>query len=727
MSVTNIKDHLESAFLDQLESWGIDEEEAKHRGLEVKSEREVEDFIPITSRGQVKAAIPIPYWNWDGEPLIHRTVKTNGGHFIRLRMVYKPGQFGTTTDNLAKYAQEKGTDPLLYVPKPPVGGFLLDEDPKAEGYTWRDIIEDTSETIVITEGEMKAATACAYHIPTIALGGVWSWRSLKKGVTFLEQLTEIDWKQRRVILLFDSDVAIKKDVAMALNELAEMLWHKGARVFVAHLPQAIIDDDGKILKQDKIGLDDFINIAGLEPLIDIMAQAPPMTAVSQLFELNKTLCFVRSLGTVYNRESAVIYQAASLERSFANVEHQIIKYDGVDGNGDPLFKGKRANIMHEWLSWPLRMTVEDLTYEPGQDEYLTDPATRKSLVNVWRGWGCNPKPGDTKLFDELVEWMLQAHTPEERKWFWQWMAYPVQHPGAKLNSAVICQGPQGSGKTFIGTCLGKIYGTNYTKATQQMLQNDFNGFMHGKQFVLADEISGTGSAEHRRVADQLKGWVTDETIMINRKNKEQYELPNHCNFLFTTNHLDAFYLELDDRRYFIIEMPEKREQEFYDKLVAWRDSAEGPAALMARLMEIDLEGFNPSAEAPYTHHKVTMRREALTSLGEWLQDTFFDGPIVCGGAEVHADLWTADQIKTWYEAATGAKTSHKYVGQDLARLGAKRVNNGTQIKNITPTIKKARLWAVRNQLKWLNADLDQIRAHFKKHHASTEAIGQHEG
>jgi nicotinamidase-related amidase len=182
-------------------------------------------------------------------------------------------------------------------------------------------------------------------------------------------------------------------------------------------------------------------------------------------------------------------------------------------------------------------------------------------------------------------------------------------------------------------------------------------------------------------------------------------------------------MERDDRRYFVIEMPEKREQEFYDRLVAWRDG-DGPASLMQKLLEVDLEDYNPSAEAPCTEHKETMRRDALTSLGEWLQDMLFDGPVVCGGAENKCDLWTTDQLKTWFEAATGAKTTHKYVGQDLSRLGAKQVHRGRQIKSLTTTIAKARLWAIRDQAKWERADLDQIRDHFQKHHASIEALGK---
>ena len=44
------------------------------------------------------------------------------------------------------------------------------------------------------------------------------------------------------------------------------------------------------------------------------------------------------------------------------------------------------------------------------------------------------------------------------KWLLQWMAYPLQNPGAKMGSAVVMHGPQGTGKSLIFTTLAEIYG-----------------------------------------------------------------------------------------------------------------------------------------------------------------------------------------------------------------------------------------------------------------------------
>lgn len=120
------------------------------------------------------------------------------------------------------------------------------------GYSER--LNDRFIPLRITEGELKVEAATA-HDPdrvTIGLGGVNSWRDRYDGGE--ESRPLVDWDEitllgREVRLCFDSDLD-KPQVAAALQELADFLSRRGARVLIEVLPHGL---DG-----ERLGIDDLI-------------------------------------------------------------------------------------------------------------------------------------------------------------------------------------------------------------------------------------------------------------------------------------------------------------------------------------------------------------------------------------------------------------------------------------------------------------------------------------
>jgi putative DNA primase/helicase len=60
-------------------------------------------------------------------------------------------------------------------------------------------------------------------------------------------------------------------------------------------------------------------------------------------------------------------------------------------------------------------------------------------------------------------------------WLLDWLAYPLQNPGAKMQSCILIHGAQGAGKnTFFGTLL-EIYSNEYSvEFGPAQLENRFN-------------------------------------------------------------------------------------------------------------------------------------------------------------------------------------------------------------------------------------------------------------
>src|SRR5262249_14129309 len=159
----------------------------------------------------------------------------------------------------------------------------------------------------------------------------------------------------------------------------------------------------------------------------------------------------------------------------------------------------RRELGPDWLKSPSRREFESMVYEPAKPPFFDD------VVNRWRGWGCNRRPGSIHPWATLLNHFFGAGTAE-RKWFEQWCAYPLQNPGMKMATAVIIHGAkQGTGKTTLAETLCRIYGTNAARITESQLTSDFNDWARDKQFVAADEVTG---GDKRAVADRLKLMIT---------------------------------------------------------------------------------------------------------------------------------------------------------------------------------------------------------------------------
>ncbi|MHB0925866.1 MAG: DUF5906 domain-containing protein, partial [Gallionellaceae bacterium] len=128
--------------------------------------------------------------------------------------------------------------------------------------------------------------------------------------------------------------------------------------------------------------------------------------------------------------------------------------------------------------------VDQVGFDPAGDD-------KTIKLNTWRGWPLEPKKGSCELLLELLSYLcgLEKNSEEIYRWLLCWMAYPLQNPGAKMSSAVIMHGPQGTGKSTIFQTLSKIYADYATVLNQRGLEDKFNAdWVDTKLFLLAEEV-----------------------------------------------------------------------------------------------------------------------------------------------------------------------------------------------------------------------------------------------
>lgn len=593
--------------------------------------------------------------------------------FYRLRYL----RLGGDSKDDIRYTNEPNAGVVAYFPR------IID---------WPSVIKDADATIIITEGELKAAKACAEGFPCIGLGGVWNFRSSSLGTTFLGELEAINWVKRRVYIIYDSDIIVKVGVQDALNSLAEELMERGALPFIVYIPDG---DNGK-----KQGLDDWcVNNPG-STIYDLCARHQPLTQVRKLWELNESIIYVKREGIIVDIHSRNKMGSSQFKEVYSNVDYSELLINDA-GN----ISLKKAPIPLSWLKWKLRSEVNSMTYQPGKPSIIEPGNPSKSAFNLWPGWGCEPVEGDIQPFMDLIENLFQGSPKEDIDWFLDWCAYPFQYPGIKMFSCVVIHGRRhGTGKSLVGYTLGRIYGDNFTEITQDNLHGGFNSWAEAKQLVMGDDVTGSNK---RADNDVLKKMITQRKLRVNVKFMPEYEVPDCINYLFTSNHPDAFFLEDDDRRFFIHEvLSQALGEDFYMDYMLWLDTT-GPSALFHYFLQRDLGNFNPAAAARRTTAKEQMTADTRSDLGDWVYKLKLDPDSILklGQMVIPGDLMTSTELLAIYDPEGVKRVTANGLSRELRRAGVERANNGQPIRGPNGL---DRFYIIRNADKWSKCEHKEL-------------------
>ena len=246
--------------------------------------------------------------------------------------------------------------------------------------------------------------------------------------------------------------------------------------------------------------------------------------------------------------------------------------------------------------------IDEIGFDPsGKDEYVK--------LNTWRGWPLKPKAGKCELLLDLIDYLCRRDTnPEESAaWLKKWLAYPLQYPGAKMQSAIIMHGPQGTGKSTVFRTYAQIYGyrgnpyRNYAIVLdQKALASNFNPDWDDKLFVLAEEV--VNSADKWQLKNELKELVTGDTMRIEGKFLNAVHKKNRINMVFLSNENQPLPLDIGDRRHHVIYTPEALPKDFYAELAEELKHG-GVEAFYDYLLNLDLTGFNEDSTPPLTDAK----------------------------------------------------------------------------------------------------------------------------
>lgn len=266
-------------------------------------------------------------------------------------------------------------------------------------------------------------------------------------------------------------------------------------------------------------------------------------------------------------------------------------------------------------------TAYDLLYDPQQCNDVFIHNEGKVYVNTYVRNYPEPDP----LRAEAAGAILNEHLgnliaePEYRRVILDFMAFIVQNPGTKIRWAILLQGAEGCGKTYLAEAMSAVLGAGHVKPVDsEAVKSQWNDWAYGNQLVAVEEIRIAGQNRHE-IMNRLKPLITNDTICISQRFRDARNVANKSNYMLFTNHHDALALNDTSRRYFVVKSALQTKKQidalggeaYFDRIFSMlNDNASG---LRAYLEEHQIDpAFKPDGRAPATTYLAQLINDAAT-------------------------------------------------------------------------------------------------------------------
>ena len=178
------------------------------------------------------------------------------------------------------------------------------------------------------------------------------------------------------------------------------------------------------------------------------------------------------------------------------------------------------------------------------------PANTFNIFEGFKSEFLQPVPEDhvSGPIEPIIHHLSNVITGEEHVcWLLDWMANMIQSTNKPTTVAVFIQGSQGDGKDIIFDFFRNyVIGTKYsfqTESSESLFGRFSSGRVH-KVFVCFDEVDGADLIGNHRQSP-LKNAITGDKVEYEVKGVMRTDVPNMCNFLFTSNNPNPIPIPAD--------------------------------------------------------------------------------------------------------------------------------------------------------------------------------------
>lgn len=272
------------------------------------------------------------------------------------------------------------------------------------------------------------------------------------------------------------------------------------------------------------------------------------------------LIVIRSMKT--NKVNDVEYdrwKQEDVKKMYANVKSFVLNGDGEKG-------GESIIPINVWLASPNVLCFKNIVFNPRPYNMLT--CCTPFELNTYVGMAYPAKGSKlnaTQLksleekelrpfFDHIKNIWCQGNQ-EYFAYIYNWIWSKITRPWFHIETAIVLQSEQGSGKGIIIEKVAEVVGQRYLstpKSLDQICGGAFNEYYYKHCLIMfLDEAMFAGS---KATKNQVKTVITDKNISVNEKYLPTYQLENFSSIIMASNEEHAINCEVKNRRYFTLRL-----------------------------------------------------------------------------------------------------------------------------------------------------------------------------
>ncbi len=336
---------------------------------------------------------------------------------------------------------------------------------------------------------------------------------------------------------------------------------------------------------------------------------------SRLANLNERFCILPVAGKmrileftkVRDRQMAVFYTPYDFKVMLDNV---LVK------TGKDKFMGQGS----WWLTQSKRRQYDGLVFHPGEIDVVN------GRLNLWQGWGIEPKKGNWGLLKQHIFDILANKNKEFFDYIVWWTAWTLQNPGKPAGVVLVFRGGRGAGKGLFGRELKKAFGQHGIHISSAgHLSGRFNAHLMDCALLFADEAFWPGD---KAGEGTLKRMITEDVLFIERKGFDGFEVDNNLHIIMASNSDWVVPAGIEERRFAVFDTCEdKRQLASYFKPLYEEIAAGGTAAMMYDLLAMDLGDWHPRDSIPKNEALADQQNQTLSHFDQLWLDLLHAGSI----------------------------------------------------------------------------------------------------
>jgi len=319
----------------------------------------------------------------------------------------------------------------------------------------------------------------------------------------------------------------------------------------------------------------------------------------------------------FNRPFGGEWFYALEEKTYVHSRFPHIQYDEDRFNAKMASLSGAKNTAEFFRAKAGTSVIDATTYRPDAGHGVITKNNRQSF-NVYRPYSFAAIHGDASPFYEFLEYLVPDD--DERKELIRWLFTMLASPETRMHYSCLIWGEtQGTGKSTLADILYRIVGPiNSEVVSPRSLSGDFNPQWENKRLVLFHEMYEGGT--NFKTTNGLKTVLTDRTIFINKKYKDQRAVENWVHIFAASNASHALDLDDRDRRWLVVSTTEQQwPKEKFDQLHDWLFDDIGCNVILAEARKFN-DYVKKGDRAPHTNSKAETVYQSKSAIELAIED-----------------------------------------------------------------------------------------------------------